>query len=135
MSPHKILNAYIHCLTHFTPLDVNVTTLEQERDIKPLMIAGFSWDRIKQRKSNYHIGRHLLILQPDPRLLGELANTIHNFVTCGDFLPWWIDQKHLVEYGIARFLAKGSEQQVAVEEPLAVYGILQYFQTNGYSRT
>ena len=52
-------------------------------------------------------------------------------MTRGHLLPWWIDQKPLVEYGIARFLKEESAHEVAVEEPLAVISIIQYFRSNG----
>ena len=63
----------------------------------------------------------------------ELSKTIYTLMTRGHLLPWWIDHKPLVEYGIARFLKKESEPEVAIEEPLAVISIIQYFRLNGYT--
>ena len=63
----------------------------------------------------------------------ELSKTIYTLMTRGHLLPWWIDHKPLVEYGIARFLKKESEHEVAIEEPLAVISIIQYFRSNGYT--
>ena len=54
-------------------------------------------------------------------------------MTRGCLLPWWIDHKPLVGYGIGRFLKKGSEHEVAVEEPLAIISIIQYFRSKGHT--
>jgi hypothetical protein len=47
-SPHKLLNAYVHRLANFTPLDADAILLEQEEDIGPPNIGGFPWGRIER---------------------------------------------------------------------------------------
>jgi hypothetical protein len=67
----------------------------------------------------------------DPKLLKEVASSIHSFITRGEPLSWWFDRAALVQYGIAHFVHTGKE--IKIEEPLALVGILQYFDST--SRT
>jgi hypothetical protein len=50
-SPHKLLNAYVHQLTNFTPLDGDSFILGQEADVEPIGIDGFRWTTIEQGAS------------------------------------------------------------------------------------
>jgi hypothetical protein len=45
-SPHKLLNAYVHQLAEFTPLDADASLLGPEADIEPRSIGGFPWEMI-----------------------------------------------------------------------------------------
>ena len=42
---------------------------------------------------------------------------------------WYKDRQDLVEYGVSRFMGEGEE--AIVEEPLALVGILRYFEAKG----
>ena len=54
-----------------------------------------------------------------------MASSIHHWITRGEPLPWFFEHEALVEYGIARFV--NEEHVVKIEEPLALVGILRYF--------
>jgi hypothetical protein len=47
-SPHKLLNAYVHRLADFTPIDAATTLLEQEVDVGPVEIDTFQWEKIDE---------------------------------------------------------------------------------------
>jgi hypothetical protein len=137
-APHKVLDAYVHTLTTFTPLDGDQSIMETEPDIGPLEIEDFPWDKISQGKSECFVRRHLLIFLLDPKLLDDLTSAIHSFVTRGDLPKWQSDREPLVEYGIARFTEeplissqRRESARVAVEEPLALVSIMRYFESGG----
>ena len=131
-SPHKLLNAYIHSLTYFTPLDGDRAILEKEADVGPLSIVEFPWERIDQSKTRRFVRRHLLILLLGPRLLEPLALALHASITRGEPLMWWSQQESLVEYGLARFVGSTNRlsAQITVEEPLALITVMNYLESN-----
>ena len=61
----------------------------------------------------------------DQHQFDKVASSIHQFVTCGEPLEWYSEHEALVEYGVARFVDK--DQKVKIEEPLALVGILRFF--------
>ena len=63
----------------------------------------------------------------DPKLLGEVALSIHFLTTKGETPGWWKDHSALVEYGIARFVDEND--QVKIEEPLVLVAISRFFES------
>ena len=63
----------------------------------------------------------------DPKLLGEVALSIHSLTTKGETPRWWKDHSALVEYGIARFVDEND--QVKIEEPLVLVAISRFFES------
>jgi hypothetical protein len=47
-SPHKLLNAYVHAYTNFTPLEADDALLQAEPDIEAPQIDGFAWAKIDE---------------------------------------------------------------------------------------
>jgi hypothetical protein len=60
-SPHRLLNAYVHKLTQFEPIDVDPALLEQEAKVGSIRIDTFLWDKIKQGASLRWFGETALI--------------------------------------------------------------------------
>jgi hypothetical protein len=52
-APHKVLNAYVKRLTGVIPRDGYQTDLENEPDVRPVMISTFPWDKIKNSKRQF----------------------------------------------------------------------------------
>jgi len=50
-SPHKLLNAYVHRLTGFTPIDADTALLEEEADVEPVRVDTFQWEKIDEGAS------------------------------------------------------------------------------------
>lgn len=51
-SPHKLLNAYVHEFTEFTPLDGDPVMLgKEDADAGPVNVGGFDWEKIHQGAS------------------------------------------------------------------------------------
>jgi hypothetical protein len=46
--PHKLLNAYMHVFTEFTPIDGDQMLLAVEPEVHPPQLQGFSWEKLKQ---------------------------------------------------------------------------------------
>ena len=67
----------------------------------------------------------------DPKLLGEVALSIHFFSTKGETPLWWRDHSALVEYGIARFVDKNDA--IKIEEPLVLVAISRFFEGTPYN--
>jgi hypothetical protein len=55
-APHKLLNAYVHRLAGFTPLDGGSAILREEPDVSPVAIGRFEWKKIAARASHYSGG-------------------------------------------------------------------------------
>jgi hypothetical protein len=55
-SPHKLLNAYVHAHTNFTPLEADDALLHAEPDIRALRIGGFVWEKIDQGSQSLRPG-------------------------------------------------------------------------------
>ena len=133
-SPHKLLNAYVQRLADFTPLDGDRMILREEKDVGPVEIDTFQWNKIQRGKSHCSARRHSLIFVLDPKRLEELAYTIYSFTTRGITPMWWDEQQPLVEYGLARFVHAGNEKaKVTIEEPLALISVMRYFESNSRS--
>jgi hypothetical protein len=45
-SPHKLLDAYVHAYTKYTPIDGEGSLLATEPDVKPSKVQGFAWEKI-----------------------------------------------------------------------------------------
>jgi len=60
-APHRLLNAYVHRLADFTPLDGDSAILEQEADVGPVDIDSFQWDKIEKGAAVFVWAKQLLI--------------------------------------------------------------------------
>ncbi|KAF8225140.1 hypothetical protein L208DRAFT_1409043 [Tricholoma matsutake] len=69
-SPHKLLDAYVHAYTEYTPIDGEGSLLATEPDVKPSKVQGFAWEKIARVEG----------------LLKELSSSIYNFITRGNIL-------------------------------------------------
>ena len=67
----------------------------------------------------------------DPKLLGEVALSIHSFSTKGETPLWWGDHSALVEYGIARFVDE--QDVIKIEEPLVLVAISRFLEGTPYN--
>jgi len=67
----------------------------------------------------------------DPFQRREVAVSIRQFITCGQPLMWPSQHEALVQYGIARFVDESGV--VKIEEPLALVGILRYFDSMSHT--
>jgi hypothetical protein len=47
-SPHKLLNAFVHVIMSFTPIDGDDALLAQEPVVQFPTVDGFPWEKIKQ---------------------------------------------------------------------------------------
>jgi len=54
-APHKVLNACVHRLSDFNPIDGDSCLLTQEPDVGPINIDVFPWDKIEQGASYYSL--------------------------------------------------------------------------------
>jgi len=54
-SPHKLLNAYVHVYTKFTPLDVDDALLDAEADIRAPQLDGFTWAKIDKGSNSLRL--------------------------------------------------------------------------------
>jgi hypothetical protein len=63
------------------------------------------------------------------RLLQELSTSIYTFIAWGKYPLWYKESQKLIEYGIARFM--GDRNSVIIEEPMALVGMLRYFEAEG----
>ncbi|KAF8240566.1 hypothetical protein L208DRAFT_1384366 [Tricholoma matsutake] len=50
-SPHKLLDAYVHTYTKYTPIDGEGSLLATETDIKPPKVQGFAWEKIAREEN------------------------------------------------------------------------------------
>ena len=74
-------------------------------------------------------------------LLEELSTSLYTYITRGEYPMWYTDRQDLVEYGFARFMNEGpaptselaTTPPVIVEEPMALMGILRYFETESFT--
>ncbi|KAM6496474.1 hypothetical protein JOM56_009180 [Amanita muscaria] len=114
-SPQKLLNAYVRVFTDFSPIDCDSKLLEIEPDVDFPQLDGFPWDKIKQKKD----------------MLKELSTSVYTYITRGEYPMWYNEMQDLVEYGVARF--KGQGDEVIVEEPMALVGIVRYFEKEGFT--
>jgi hypothetical protein len=51
-APHKLLDAYVHRLSNFTPIDGDSTILREEPPISLAAIETFEWKKIAERASH-----------------------------------------------------------------------------------
>ncbi|KIL64829.1 hypothetical protein M378DRAFT_1040593 [Amanita muscaria Koide BX008] len=117
-SPQKLLNAYVRVFTNFTPIDCDGALLGIEPDVDSPKLAGFPWYKLKRADHCQ-----------DDGLVQELSTSLYTYITRGKYPRWYTNKQDLVEYGVARFV--GQEEEVIVEEPMALVGILRYFEEEG----
>ncbi|KAM6492769.1 hypothetical protein JOM56_012493 [Amanita muscaria] len=112
-SPQKLLNAYVRVFTNFTLIDCDGALLGIEPDVDSPELEGFPWYKLKR----------------DDGLVQELSTSLYTYITRGKYPRWYTNKQDLVEYGVARFV--GQEEEFIVEEPMALVGILRYFEEEG----